>query len=93
MSETKDLENITDLADRYAPTMLGRVERAAATLRNGVDLDRLTLALADGDVDKALRAVVPATRLHDSTKSVDKMMKETLIPKGGRLGARILNDL
>ena len=92
MSRTEDLQELTDLADAFEPKLQAQFERAARTLQAGVNLDRLTLALADGDQDKAFRAVLTKTRLDDAMNPLEKTIRETLIPRGGRLGARILNQ-
>ena len=90
MSRYEDQKELSDLADKYEPRMEAQFLRAAATLRAGVELDRLTLALADGDTEKAYRAVITDKRLRDAMEPIQKSIREDLIPKGGRLGARIL---
>lgn len=92
MSHAEDHQELTDLADSYEPKIQAQFERAARTLQAGVNLDRLTLALADGDRDKAFRAVLTKTRLDDAMDPLEKTIRDTLIPRGGRLGARILNQ-
>jgi hypothetical protein len=91
VSHTEDHQELTDLADTYEPKLQAQFERAARTLQAGVNLDRLTLALADGDKDKAFRAVLTQTRLDDAMDPLEKTIRDTLIPRGGRLGARTLN--
>jgi hypothetical protein len=92
MSHVEDHQELTGLADSYEPQIQSQFEVAARKLQAGVNLDRLTLALADGDPDKAFRAVLTKTRLDDAMNPLQKMIRETLIPRGGRLGARILNQ-
>jgi len=92
VSHTEDHQELTDLADTYEPKLQAQFERAARTLQAGVNLDRLTLALADGDRDKAFRAVLTKTRLDDAMNPLETTIRDTLIPRGGRLGARILNQ-
>ena len=92
MSHSEDHQELTDLADTYEPKLQAQFERAARTLQAGVHLDRLTLALADGDPDKAFRAVLTKTRLDDAMNPLEKTIRDTVIPRGGRLGARILNQ-
>jgi hypothetical protein len=92
MSHAEDHQELTDLADAYEPKLQAQFERAARTLQAGVNLDRLTLALADGDRDKAFRAVLTKTRLDEAMDPLEKTIRDTLIPRGGRLGARILNQ-
>ena len=87
-----DHQELTDLADTYEPKLQAQFERAARTLQAGVALDRLPLALADGAQDKAFRAVLPQPRLDDAMDPLEKTIRDTLIPRGGRLGARILNQ-
>jgi len=82
---------LEELAERYEPVMQGRFERAAAKLRGDMSLDRLTLALADKDPAKARRVALSEARLRDAMKPIDKLLRETLIPRGGRAGARALN--
>jgi hypothetical protein len=82
---------LLDLAERYEPVMQGRFERAAAKLRGEVSLDRLTLALADKDHAKVRRVALSEARLRDAMKPIDELLRETLIPRGGRAGARALN--
>ena len=85
-------EDLTDLADRFEPQMEAQFLYAARKLQAGVNLDRLTLALADGDQDKAFRAVLTKTRLDEAMNPLEKTIRDTLIPRGGRLGARVLNQ-
>ena len=92
MSHSEDHQELTDLADTYEPKIQAQFERAARKLQAGVNLDRLTLALADGDRDKAFRAVLTQTRLDDAMNPLEKTIRDTVIPRGGRLGARILNQ-
>ena len=82
---------LLDLADRYEPVMRGRFERATAKLRGAVNLDRLTLALADKDRKKSKGIALSETRLREAMKPLDKLLRETLIPRGGRVGGRDLN--
>jgi len=91
VSRSDDIQELTDLADTYEPKLQAQFERAASKLQAGVNLDRLTLALADGDQDKAFRAVLTKTRLDDAMSPLEKTIRDTVIPRGGRLGARILN--
>ena len=77
MSHTEDHQELTDLADTYEPKLQALFERAARTLQAGVNLDRLTLALADGDPDKAFRAVLTATRLDDAMDPLGKTIRDT----------------
>ena len=91
MSHAEDHQELTDLADSYEPKLQAQFERAARTLQAGVNLARLTLALAAGDQDKAFRAVLTQTRLDDAMDPLEKTIRDTLIPRGGRLGARTLN--
>ena len=90
MSEFEDNKELTDLADALEPIMEARYLRAASSLKAGIKLDRLTLALADGDAEKAYRAVITDKRLRDAMEPIQKSIREDLIPRGGRLGARIL---
>jgi hypothetical protein len=92
MSRSEDHQELTDLADTYEPKLQAQFEVAARKLQAGVNLDRLTLALADGDPDKAFRAVLTKTRLDDAMDPLEKTIRDTLIPRGGGLGARILNQ-
>ena len=92
MSRADDHEELSALADQYEPQMQARFERAAKRMRAGVNLDRLTLALAKGDHDAALRAALTDTTLRKAMAPVENLMKTTLV-RGGHLGARILNRL
>ena len=84
-------KELLDLADRYEPVMQGTFERATAKLRGAVSLDRLTLALADKDSKKVQRVALSETRLREAMKPLDELLRKTLIPQGGRAGARDLN--
>ena len=84
-------DDLTDLADHFEPQMEAQFLYAARKLQAGVNLDRLTLALADGDKNKAFRAVLTKTRLDEAMDPIEKSIRDTLIPRGGKLGARILN--
>ena len=92
MSRVEDHEELSALADQYEPVMQARYERAARRMHGGVKLDRLTLALAKGDHDAALRAALTDTTLRKAMAPVENLMKTTLV-RGGHLGARILNRL
>ena len=83
---------LSDLADKYEPQMEAKFLQAAATLQAGIDLDRLTLAVAEGDVEKAYREVLTDKQLKDAMEPLETSIREDLIPKGGRLGAKILNQ-
>jgi hypothetical protein len=90
MSGEEDQKELSDLAERHEPRMEAQFIRAASSLKSQVNLDRLTLALADGDREKAYRAVMSDTRLKEAMDPIRKSIRDDLIPKGGRLGARIL---
>jgi hypothetical protein len=92
MSRYEDHRELIALADKYEPEMERQYLRAAATLQAGVNLDRLTLALADGDRAKAFRAVLSQTRLDEAMEPLEISIRRKLIPQGGRLGAKILNN-
>ena len=81
-------KELLDLADRYEPVMQGTFERATAQLRRAVNLDRLTLALADKDRKKSKGIALSETRLREAMKPLDKLLRKSLIPRGGRAGAR-----
>ena len=80
------------LADTLEPQLEGRFVRVADRLRAGVDLDRLTLALAKGDEGAALRAVLTDQRLREVMEPVATVITTGLM-RGGHLGARQLNRL
>jgi len=90
MSRADDHEELNALADQYEPQMQARFERAAGRMHAGVKLDRLTLALAKGDRDAALRAAVTDTGLREAMAPVEHLITTTLV-RGGHHGARILN--
>ena len=92
MSRVEDHEELSALADQYEPEMQARYERAAKRMHAGVNLDRLTLALAKGDREAALRAAVTDTGLRKAMAPVETLIKTTLV-RVGHLGARILNRL
>ena len=92
MSHAEDHRALIDLADTYEPQLQAQFERAVRTLRAGVDLDRLTLAIAEGDQEKAVRVVLTQSRLDDAMDPFRATIRKTLIPLGGELGAEILNN-
>jgi len=92
MSRQTDHEAMTDAADRLEPQMEARFLRAADRMRASVDLDALTLALAKGDADAAVRAVITDRRLRDVMDPLGTVITTGLV-RGGRLGARQLNRL
>ena len=92
MSRQEDHADLSALADTLEPQMEARFLRAADRLRASVDLDRLTLALAKGDVDAAMRAVVTDQRLREVMEPVETAIKTALV-RGGHLGAKQLNRL
>ena len=92
MSRYDGQKALSDLADKYEPQMEAKFLRAVDTLQAGIDLDRLTLPIADGDVDKAYREVITNKKLKEAMEPLETFIREDLIPKGGRLGAKILNQ-
>ena len=92
MSRQEDHEEMSALADTLEPQLEGRFVRVADRLRAGVDLDRLTLALAKGDEEAALRAVLTTQRLREVMEPVATVITTGLV-RGGHLGARQLNRL
>ena len=92
MSHAEDHRALIDLADIYEPQLQAQFERAVRTLRAGVDLDRLTLAIAEGDQERAVRVVLTQSRLDDSMDPFRATIRKTLIPLGGELGAKIFNN-
>jgi len=92
MSRVEDHEELSALADQYEPVMQARYERAARRMHAGVELDRLTLALAKGDHAAAFRAALTETTLREAMAPAENLMKIALA-RGGHLGARILNRL
>ena len=92
MSRQTDHEAMTDAADRLEPQMEARFLRAADRMRASVDLDALTLALAKGDVDAAVRAVITDQRMREVMDPISTVITTGLV-RGGRLGARQLNRL
>jgi hypothetical protein len=83
---------MTLLADQLEPQFEARVLRASERMFSSVDLDRLTLAIAKGDVDAAVRATLTDARLKEVMSPIDTTIKDNLT-QGGRLGARQLVDL
>ena len=92
MSRQTDHEAMADAADRLEPQMEARFLRAADRMRASVDLDALTLALAKGDADAAVRAVITDQRLREVMDPLSTVITTGLI-RGGRLGARQLKRL
>ena len=92
MSRQTDHEEMVEAADRLEPRMEARFVRAAGRLRASVDLDRLTLALATGDVDAAVRAALTDRRLREVMDPISTVITTGLV-RGGKLGARQLNRL
>jgi len=92
MSRQTDHEAMADAADRLEPQMEARFLRAADRMRASVDLDALTLALAKGDADAAVRAVITDQRLREVMDPISTVITTGLI-RGGRLGARQLKRL
>ena len=91
MSRREDQQALADVADQYEPRLEAQFIRAAAKLSAGVQLDALTLALADGAADRAYAAAMTDTRLAEAMAPLETVIREELIPRGGRLGAQILN--
>ena len=92
MSRQTDHEAMADAADRLEPQMEARFLRAADRMRASVDLDALTLALAKGDADAAVRAAITDQRLREVMDPLSTVITTGLI-RGGRLGARQLKRL
>ena len=92
MSRQTDHEAMADAADRLEPQMEARFLRAADRMRASVDLDALTLALAKGDADAAVRAVITDQRLREVMDPISTVITTGLV-RGGRLGARQLKRL
>ena len=92
MSRQTDHDAMAEAADALEPQMEARFLRAADRLRSSVDLDTLTLALAKGDVDAAMRATVTDHRLREVMEPVRTVITTGLV-RGGKLGARQLNRL
>ena len=92
MSRQTDHEAMAEAADRLEPQMEARFLRAADRLRSSVDLDTLTLALAKGDVEAAVRATVTDHRLREVMQPLETVISTGLV-RGGKLGARQLNRL
>jgi len=92
MSRQTDHEAMADAADRLEPQMEARFLRAADRMRASVDLDALTLALAKGDADAAVRAAITDQRLREVMDPISTVITTGLI-RGGRLGARQLKRL
>ena len=85
-------QEVNELADQYEPLLQARFERAAKRMQKAVQLDRLTLALAKGDREAALKAALTDTELRKAMSPVKNLIKTTLV-RGGHLGARILKQL
>ena len=92
MSRQTDHEAMADAADRLEPQMEARFLRAADRMRASVDLDALTLALAKGDADAAVRAVITDQRMREVMDPISTVITTGLV-RGGRLGARQLKRL
>ena len=92
MSRVEDHKELSELADRFEPQLEAKYERAAKQMHAGVDLDRLTLALAKGDAVGALRATITDKRLREVMAPVKTMIKSTTL-RGGKLGAKQINKL
>tara|TARA_R110000787_G_scaffold54_1_gene165 strand:- start:4439 stop:4720 length:282 start_codon:yes stop_codon:yes gene_type:complete len=92
MSRQTDHEAMADAADRLEPQMEARFLRAADRMRASVDLDALTLALAKGDADAAVRAAITDQRLREVMDPISTVITTGLV-RGGRLGARQLKRL
>ena len=90
MSRSDDLKAIEKMADKIEPTIEARFLRAAAHLENAVDLEKLTLALAKGDEEAALRSVITPTRMREAMAPVNTSITQTL-NRGGHFGAKQLN--
>ena len=82
----------TKLADTYEPLMEAQYLTAARKLQAGVNLNELIIALAEGDVEKAYRVAISEGRLTKAMSPITKSIQDKLIPRGGRLGARILDQ-
>jgi len=92
MSRADDHAELAALADRFEPQLEAEYERAAKRMHAGVKLDRLTLALAKGDVEAAVRATITDKGLRDAMAPVKTMIKSTAL-RGGKLGAKQINKL
>jgi hypothetical protein len=83
---------MTQLADKLEPQFEARVIRASERLASSIDLDRLTLAIAKGNVEEAVRASLTSKQLQEVMGPVETLIKSNLV-RGGNLGARQLNQL
>ena len=92
MSAETDHQELNALADQLEPQFEARFLRAAKRLEAGVDVDKLILALAKGDPDAAMRAVLTDKRLREVMSPMKTAIKTTLV-RGGHLGAKQLNRL
>lgn len=91
-SSRNDHREMTDLADKLEPQFEARILRASERMASSVDLDKLTLAIAKGNVDAAVRAALTDKRLREVMSPVETMIEDNLV-RGGKLGARQLNRL
>ncbi len=77
-------------ADRIELKLARSVERAMTKVRNTVSINELGLALAMGDVKRAVR-LVPLERVKEALSPAGTTIRDAVI-EGGKVGARILND-
>ena len=87
-----DHREMTQLADKLEPQFEARVIRASERMASSIDLDRLTLAIAKGNVEEAVRASLTSKQLQEVMGPVETLIKSNLV-RGGNLGARQLNQL
>jgi hypothetical protein len=87
-----DHHEMTALAEKLEPQIEARFLRAAERMRSSVDLEKLTLALANGNEAAALRATLTTKRLQEVMGPLETTIKENLV-RGGKLGARQLKQM
>lgn len=87
-----DHHEMTALAEKLEPQFEARFLRAADRMYASVDLDKLTLALANGNEAAAVRAALPKKRLQEVMEPIETLVKENLV-RGGKLGARQLTQM